>query len=121
MTTFDLEEREADDRDARRPALEVEGDAAVGADVAGAGDEERAVPLAPADERLRHPRVARPLDVHHPLERTAVHGAAVRLVELTSHRLPHLRRQGQLEPELTRELAREPGEPVPSNRLDGDP
>src|SRR5256712_9539352 len=96
---IDLEERDAHDGGAGRPALEVERHAAVGADVPGAGDEDRTVSLALPDERLRHPRVARPLDVHHPLERGALHGAAVRLFELTPDRVPWLRAEGLLEAE----------------------
>src|SRR5213596_2544253 len=94
---IDLEERDAHDGGAGRPALEVERHAAVGANVPGAGDEDRTVSLALPDERLRHPRVARPLDVHHPLERGALHGAAVRLFELTPDRVPCLWAEGLLE------------------------
>src|SRR5437867_12398015 len=91
---LDLEERDAHDGGAGRPALEVERHAAVGADVPGAGDENRAVPLARADEQLRHPRVARPLDVHHPLEGGALHGATVRRVELAPDRVAWLWGEG---------------------------
>src|SRR5437773_7505265 len=64
---IDLEERDAHDGGAGRPALEVERHAAVGANVPGAGDEDRTVSLALPDERLRSEEHTSELQSHHDL------------------------------------------------------